>query len=65
MQPDTREVFGGLIEPGQYGQVRYDRLAVLAASVPPKSAKHERVDIIGIYDGVVSASAVAPGATTA
>ena len=65
VQPDTREVFGGLIEPGQYGQVRYDRLAVLAASVPPKSAKHERVDIIGIYDGVVSASAVAPGATTA
>jgi hypothetical protein len=65
VQPESREVFGGLVAPGQYGEVHYERLAVVAAIVPPKTAKGDHTDVIGIYDGDVSASGVAPGASTA
>jgi hypothetical protein len=61
VQPDSREVFGGLVPPGQYGAVRYERTSILAALVPPKGKK-ARAKIIGIYDGITAASAVPAGA---
>ena len=60
MQPDSREVFGGLVPPGQYGAVRYDRISILAATVPPKGKK-ARAAIIGIYDGITAASGLPAG----
>lgn len=65
VQPRGRDVFGGALEPGQYGEVRYERLAILAASVPPASATRAKVRIIGIYDGAVSVAGDPPGTTTA
>ena len=60
VQPDSREVFGGLVPPGQYGAVRYDRISILAATVPPKGKK-ARAKIIGIYDGITAASGLPAG----
>ena len=65
VQPEGREVFGGALEPGQYGEVRYERLAIMAAHVPPASAKREQVEIIGIYDGAVSVAGDPAGAVAA
>jgi hypothetical protein len=61
VQPDSREVFGGLVPPGQYGAVRYERTSILAAFVPPKGKK-ARAKIIGIYDGITAASGLPAGA---
>jgi hypothetical protein len=56
VQPDTREPLTGHIAPGEYGQVRFDRTAILAAAVP-KRGKLARVDVIGLYEGIVRAEA--------
>jgi hypothetical protein len=53
-QPRSRGVFGGLVVPGHYGTVRYDRLMLLAAVVPPGGTS-ARVRVIGQYTGVVGA----------
>lgn len=62
VQPESREVFSGLLVPGQYGEVRFERLAILAAHVPPAGRK-ARIDVIGIYEGLVQATATGAGAT--
>jgi hypothetical protein len=56
VQPDSREPFTGLIAPGEYKEVSYDRLAILAAQVP-KRAGSARVEVVGIYEGFTAASA--------
>jgi hypothetical protein len=65
VQPRSRERFTGLVVPGTYRTVDYDRLALVAAAVPPGgdgSAGRGRVDIVGFYDGVTGAAAVPVGA---
>jgi hypothetical protein len=56
VQPRSRQKFGGLVVPGEYVEVRYERLAILAAVVP-NTRGTALVDVVGIYDGVVSATA--------
>jgi hypothetical protein len=56
IQPASRDPFTGLVAPGEYKEVSYDRLAILAAQVP-KRAGSARVEIIGIYEGFTAASA--------
>lgn len=63
VQPDTREPLTGHVAPGEYGQVRFDRTAILAAAVP-KRGKLTRVDVIGIYEGIVRAEAKTAAQTT-
>jgi hypothetical protein len=53
-QPRSRGVFGGLVVPGRYATVRYDRLMLLAAVVPTGGTS-ARVRIIGQYAGIVGA----------
>jgi len=53
-QPRSRGVFGGLVVPGRYATVRYDRLMLLAAVVPPGGTS-ARVRVIGQYAGIVGA----------
>jgi hypothetical protein len=53
-QPRSRAVFGGLVVPGQYATVRYDRLMLLAAVIPPGGTS-ARVRVIGQYAGIVGA----------
>ncbi len=54
-QPRSRGVFGGLVVPGRYATVRYDRLMLLAAVVPPGGTS-ARVRVIGQYAGIVGAA---------
>ena len=54
VQPRSRGVFGGLVVPGSYATVRYDRMMLLAAVVPPGGTA-ARVRVIGQYAGVVGA----------
>jgi hypothetical protein len=64
-QPRSRSVFGGLVVPGRYATVRYDRLMLLAAVVPPGGTS-ARVRVIGQYAGVVGAETTpADGGVTA
>jgi hypothetical protein len=55
VQQGSRSPLGGLVVPGQYGSVKYDRLGIVAAAVPPRGAKH-KVDVLGLYDGTVTAT---------
>jgi len=59
VQPRSREVFGGLVIPGRYGTVRFDRLMLLAAVVPPGATK-ARIRVIGVYSGIVGAETTPP-----
>ena len=63
-QPLSRVPFGGLVPPGQYTQVGYERLAIVAAVVPKQTSK-AKVRVIAIYDGPVSATALQAGTSTA
>lgn len=56
--------YGGLIKPGTYGQLRYERLVILALLVP-RAVSKAHVRAIGIYDGVVSATPLSSGTSTA
>ena len=60
VQPPTREPLTGLIAPGSYKEVHFDRTAILVAAVP-KRGKLARADVIGIYEGLTHADAI-PGA---
>lgn len=55
VQPKSRATFGGLVVPGRYSTVGYERLALLTAVVPRAGAP-TRVRIVGSYSGLVSAS---------
>jgi len=63
-QPTSRAPFGGLVPPGQYIQLGYERLAIVAAVVPQQASK-AKVHVIAIYDGPVSATALQEGTSTA
>lgn len=63
-QPLSRAPFGGLVAPGQYTQVQYQRLAIVAAVVPNQDTK-AKVHVIAIYDGPVSATALQEGTSSA
>jgi hypothetical protein len=58
VQPESRGPLSGLVLPGSYASVVYDRIALVVASVPPEGAK-ARATALGIYDGTVSV-AVSP-----
>ncbi len=62
-QPDSRDVLGGLIPPGDYGGAQLDRLAILAGFVPNR-ARNELVQVIGLYEGLVRAEGT-PGRASA
>ncbi len=67
-QPRSRERFTGLIVPGKYQEVGYERLALVTAKVPSRTGGARgahRVRVVGFYDGVTAASATAEGATGA
>lgn len=53
VQPPTRETLTGLVVPGEYGSVTFERTAILLAEVP-KRAPLGRVDVIGVYNGLIS-----------
>lgn len=53
VQPQSRASLTGLIVPGEYDEIRYDHIAIVAAKVPAKGKG--RVDVIGSYTGIVSA----------
>jgi hypothetical protein len=59
VQPPTREPLTGLVPPGSYSRVKFERSAILLANVP-KRGKLARAKVIGIYEGVVTATAT-PG----
>jgi hypothetical protein len=52
-QPESRETFGGLVLPGRFASVIYDRIALVVASVPPEGGK-ARAAALGLYDGTVA-----------
>ena len=54
VQPPTREALTGLVVPGEYGSVTFDRIAIVLAEVPERSGLG-RVDVIGVYNGLISA----------
>ena len=60
VQDDSRETLTGLVVPGEYGGVIFDRTAIVLAAVP-KRAKLARVDVIGLYNGLVSAEGTPKG----
>jgi hypothetical protein len=59
-QPASRGPFGGLVLPGRYASVVYHRIALVLASVPP-DGRSARAEVLGLYDGTVSAD-VTPSA---
>ncbi|MSO78117.1 MAG: hypothetical protein EXQ79_00740 [Acidimicrobiia bacterium] len=59
-QDDSRETLTGLVVPGVYGGVIFDRTAIVLASVPRRS-KLARVDVIGLYNGLVAAEGTPQG----
>lgn len=64
VQPRSRETFTGLVVPGDYGEVRFDRLAVAAVKIPERGAD-ARVEVVGFYDGAIAATADAAGTAAA
>lgn len=54
-QPESRDVLGGLVLPGRYASVIYERVALVLASVPHEGRK-ARAEALGLYDGTVSVS---------
>jgi hypothetical protein len=60
VQDDTRATLTGLIEPGEYGGVIFDRTAIVLAAVP-KRGNLARVEVIGLYNGLVAAEALPKG----
>jgi hypothetical protein len=60
VQPPTRETLTGLVAPGEYGSVTFQRDAIVLAAVP-KRTKLGRVDIVGFYNGLVGAQTSPPG----
>jgi hypothetical protein len=63
VQQGSRSPLGGLVVPGEYGSVTYQRSGIVAATVPPRSAKG-RVKVIGLYDGTVDATTEPVGSGT-
>jgi hypothetical protein len=59
-QDDSRETLTGLVVPGEYGGVVFDRTAIVLAAVPKRS-KLARVDVIGLYNGLVAAKGTPKG----
>jgi hypothetical protein len=55
VQPQSREPLTGLIVPGEYDEIRYDNLAIVAANIPAKGKG--RVTVIGSYTGMTNAEA--------
>jgi len=53
-QPATREPLTGLVPPGEFGSVTFVRSAIVLAAVP-KRARLGRVDLVGFYNGLISA----------
>lgn len=62
VQPRSRERFTGLVVPGRYAEVGFDRIAIVAAKVPTQGSD-ARVEVVGVYDGFTAATATALGAT--
>jgi hypothetical protein len=60
VQDESRETLTGLVVPGEYGGVRFDRTAIVLAAVP-KRGKLARVDVIGLYKGLVAATGTPEG----
>lgn len=54
VQPATRDTLTGLVVPGEYGSVTFERTAILLAAVPKRTGLG-RVDVIGVYNGLISA----------
>ncbi|MEX0666116.1 MAG: hypothetical protein WD598_15300 [Acidimicrobiia bacterium] len=52
-QPLTRETLTGLVVPGEYGSVTFERAAIVLAAVP-KRTRLGRVDVVGVYNGLIS-----------
>jgi hypothetical protein len=50
------------VVPGEYREVTYDHLVILAANVPSRGSG-ERVEVIGSYEGITAADATASDAT--
>ncbi len=63
VQPDNRQPLTGLVPPGEYRQGSYDRTAILVAKVPKRADAAARIDVIGIYEGIVKADAVSSTTT--
>jgi hypothetical protein len=59
-QPESRRTLGGLVLPGRYASVIYDRIALVVASVPPEG-RSARAEALGLYDGTVAVE-VSPAA---
>jgi hypothetical protein len=59
-QDGSREALTGLVVPGEYGGVIFDRTALVLAAVPKRS-KLARVDVIGLYNGLVAAEGTPKG----
>lgn len=66
LQPKSRDTFTGLVVPGEYRAVRFDRVAIAAVKVPDRGS-HDKIDVIGFYDGATAAVAdgIAIGAPVA
>jgi hypothetical protein len=64
-QPESRTKFTGLVAPGDYGEVRFDRVALVAVTIPAKTAKRSaRVRGVGLYDGFIAAATDPLGAAS-
>jgi hypothetical protein len=63
VQDDTRETLTGLVVPGEYGGVIFDRTAIVLAAVPTRS-KLARVEVVGMYNGLVAAEGTPKGVDT-
>jgi hypothetical protein len=57
VQPQSRQLLTGLVVPGEYREVNFERTAILAANVPEARDRGARVDVIGIYEGLTDATA--------
>jgi hypothetical protein len=60
VQDGSRETLTGLVVPGEYGGVIFDRTAIVLAAVP-KRAKLARVNVVGMYNGLVKAEGTPKG----
>lgn len=52
-QPATRETLTGLVIPGEYGSVTFERTAIVLAAVPTRT-RLGRIDVVGVYNGLIS-----------
>ena len=64
VQPRSRQTFTGLVVPGDYREVRFDRLAIVAVKIPERGPD-ARVEVVGFYDGAIAATAEAAGTAAA